>query len=101
MSTPRKSLADGMRSLKREEGAIAGKSQQVDQRLVEASGKGKYYRPCREKTKAIVAYADPVVSKQLKQLALNLDTNSQALVFDALNLLFEREGLPQIAPKRE
>lgn len=64
------------------------------------SNKGKHYRPSRDGTKAITAHADPAVSKQLRQLALDEDTSAQDLVFEALNMLFEKYELPQIAPDR-
>jgi hypothetical protein len=93
------SLADGLRSLSNKptaqpkpiESAVA---------VPEEAKKGKHYRPSRDGTRAITAHADPAVSKQLRQLALDEDTNVQALVHEALNLLFEKYGKPQIAPDR-
>lgn len=46
---------------------------------------------------AITIWVDPVVRKQLAQLALDHDTSQAALVAEALNLLFERYGKPPIA----
>jgi hypothetical protein len=93
------SLADGLRSLsnkstpqpKTVENAVAAP---------ESADKGKHYRPSRDGTRAITAHADPAVSKQIRQLALDEDTSVQALVHEALNLLFEKYGRPQIAPDR-
>ena len=54
-------------------------------------------RPSRKGKKLIGGHFDPTVSKQLKQLALDEDTTTQALLGQALNLLFESRQLPQIA----
>ena len=45
----------------------------------------------------IAAYFDPIVSKQLKKLAVERDTNNQELLREALNDLFEKYGLSRIA----
>lgn len=57
-------------------------------------------RPSRTGTKAISGHFDPTVSRQLKQIALDEDSSVQELLGEALNLLFESRGLPQIAPKQ-
>ena len=64
-----------------------------------ADKKSPHYRPSREGRKAIIGYFDPMVSKQVRQLALDEDTSVEALVGEALDLLFEQRGLPQIAGK--
>ena len=53
--------------------------------------------PARQGKKVVAGYFDPVVSKQLKLLALERNTSVQALIGEALNLLFERHGKPPIA----
>lgn len=97
----KKDLADGLRSLtnrsipeKQSEPAVENQVKQVRKTA------NKHYRPSRDGTKAITAHADPAVSKQLRQLALDEDTSVQSLVHEALNLLFEKYGLVQIAPDR-
>lgn len=65
-----------------------------------ANKKSPHYRPSRAGRKAIIGYFDPMVSKQVRQLALDEDTSVEALVGEALDLLFENRGLPQIAGKR-
>jgi hypothetical protein len=92
------SLADGLRSLSNKP---SSKAVPVPEAIVDKTDKGKHYRPSRDGTKAITAHADPAVSKQLRQLALDEDTNVQALVHEALNLLFEKYQLPMIAPSRD
>ncbi|EDX83540.1 hypothetical protein S7335_784 [Synechococcus sp. PCC 7335] len=62
--------------------------------------KSPHYRPSRSGKKAIIGYFDPAVSKQVRQLALDEDTSVEALVGEALDLLFEQRGLPQIAGKQ-
>jgi len=53
--------------------------------------------PSREGKKAITGFFDPIVSKQLKQLALDEDTTSQALIAEALNDLFIKYNHKPIA----
>ncbi|MHC5725740.1 MAG: ribbon-helix-helix domain-containing protein [Nostoc sp.] len=53
--------------------------------------------PSRRGKKAIVGHFDPVVCKQLKLLAVEQDKSSQALLVEALNLLFEAYGKQPIA----
>lgn len=45
----------------------------------------------------ISGYFDAAVRKQLKQLALDLDSDNQELLREALNDLFEKHELPPIA----
>lgn len=47
--------------------------------------------------KAISGFYDPAVAKQLKILAVNQDRTTQAMIGEALNLLFEKYGLDQLA----
>jgi hypothetical protein len=53
--------------------------------------------PSRQGKKAITGHFDPVVSRQLKHLALERDTTVQALLAEALNALFEKYGKKPIA----
>jgi hypothetical protein len=53
--------------------------------------------PSRKGKKVIAGYFDPAVSKQLRQLALEHDTTVQALLAEALNLLFIERGKMPIA----
>ena len=52
--------------------------------------------PGRRGKKALIGYFDPSVSKQLKQLALDEDSTVQQLLGEALDLLFQARGKPQI-----
>jgi hypothetical protein len=53
--------------------------------------------PSRKGKKVIAGYFDPAVSKQLRQLALEHDTTVQALLAEALDLLFIERGKMPIA----
>ncbi len=53
--------------------------------------------PSRRGKKVIAGYFDPAVSKQLRQLALEHDTTVQALLAEALDLLFIDRGAMPIA----
>lgn len=52
----------------------------------------KFHRPSREGRKLIAGHFDPKVAKQLKFLAVEGDTTVQALLEEALNLLFVKKG---------
>ena len=63
-----------------------------------AHGKAKApLPPTREGKKVISGYFDPVVKRQFAQIALNEDLSHQQVLAQALNLLFQSRGLPQIA----
>ena len=51
----------------------------------------------REGAKHIGGYFAPEVSKQLRALAVSEDTTVQALLAEALNMLFQSRRLPTIA----
>ena len=53
--------------------------------------------PSRVGKKTVAAHFDPAVSKQLKQLGLERDTSTQALLREAINDLFAKYGKPPIA----
>jgi hypothetical protein len=53
----------------------------------------------REGLKHIGGYFDPVVSKQMRTLALEEEGSVQALLAEALDMLFHSRGKPTIAQK--
>jgi antitoxin-like ribbon-helix-helix protein len=53
--------------------------------------------PTREGKKVISGYFEPAVKRQFAQIALNEDLSHQQVLAEALNLLFQSRGLPQIA----
>jgi hypothetical protein len=57
--------------------------------------------PARRGKRAVAFWLDPVAHKQLRTLALRLDTNLQALMEEACNDLFRRHGMHRIAQETE
>lgn len=53
--------------------------------------------PSRVGKKALIGYFDPGVSKQLKRMALDRDSNVQELLREALNDFFQKHKKPGIA----
>lgn len=46
--------------------------------------------PSRAGKRALTIYLDPLAWRQLRELALDLETSTQALGLEAVNLLFEK-----------
>ncbi len=53
--------------------------------------------PSRAGKRVLSLYLDPLAWKQLRQLALDTDTSTQALGEEAINLLFAKHGLNRTA----
>jgi hypothetical protein len=53
--------------------------------------------PSREGKRVLSIYLDPLAWKQLRQLALDTDSTTQALGEEAINLLFAKHGLNRSA----
>lgn len=53
--------------------------------------------PSRAGKRVLSIYLDPLAWKQLRQLALDTDTSTQALGEEAVNLLFAKHGLNRSA----
>src|SRR3954468_21429355 len=53
--------------------------------------------PSREGKRVLSLYLDPLAWKQLRQLALDTDTSTQALGEEAVNLLFAKHGINRSA----
>ena len=53
--------------------------------------------PSRAGKRILSIYLDPVAWKQIRQLALDIDTSTQALGEEAINLLFAKHGLNRSA----
>lgn len=58
---------------------------------------GKFYRPSRDGRRLIAGHFDPKVAKQLKLLAAEEDTTVQALLEEAVDLLFLKKGKGKMA----
>ena len=63
----------------------------------EIADTSKATRPGRQQTKLIGGHFDPIVSRQLKQLALDENSSVQALLAEALNDLFIKYGKKPLA----
>lgn len=59
---------------------------------VEAKPVSKTRKPSREKTVLIGGHFPPEVQKQLRMIAAEESTTNQALLAEALNLLFRKKG---------
>ena len=53
---------------------------------------GKFYRPSRAGRRLIAGHFEPKVAKELKMLAVEEETTVQALLEEALQLLFVKKG---------
>ena len=56
-------------------------------------------RPSRRAAKHIGGYFDPAVSKQLRAIALDEESSVQALLAEAIDMLFQSRRKPTIARK--
>lgn len=68
--------------------------------VVEAGTRNPHARPSRKSTKHVGGYFDPAVSKQLRQIAVDEDSSVQALLGEALDMLFQSRRKPMIASKK-
>jgi hypothetical protein len=57
----------------------------------------KFQRPSRENRRFVGGHFDPAVGKQLRLIAVEDDTTVQALLEEALDLLFVKKGRQKIA----
>ena len=74
------------------------KSKRVDTQIDEQASKPTSTRAkARQGKKAISGFYDSAVSKQLRMMALEEDKTVQAMLGEALNLLFEKYGKDAIA----
>lgn len=64
-----------------------------------AASKPKGTKPSRQTTKHVGGYFDPEVSRQLRTIAASEDTTVQALLGEALDMLFHSRKQPTIASK--
>lgn len=56
----------------------------------------KFYRPSREGRRFLGGHFDPKVVRQMKLLAVEEDTTTQALLEEALDMLFVKKGRGRI-----
>ncbi len=92
------------RSLSEALQAFAGRQQDVTQaapqrfrHVAEISKKTRTTTPARAGKRLVGGHFDRAVSQQLRELAAREDTTVQALLANAINMLFIARGLPAIA----
>lgn len=91
MATPRNSLQAVLERQARGPAEVAPTApSQADESHTPTSS--KFHRPSREGRRLIAGHFDPKVAKQLKLLAAEEETTVQALLEEALDLLFVKKG---------
>jgi hypothetical protein len=68
--------------------------------IQQAPASSPHARPSRRAAKHVGGYFDPVVSKQLRAIALEEDSSVQALLAEALDMLFQSRRKPTIAARK-
>jgi hypothetical protein len=77
---------------------VVSKSQSLPAPTVETSPKPETAKPPSRVGKRVLSvYLDPLAWKQLRQLALDAETSTQALGEEAVNLLFAKHGINRSA----
>ena len=94
----RASPQGGMTMAKRPSLFAAATAQPTPEQPLPEVGAKKSVRPLsREGKRVLSIYLPPETWKQLRLLSLNLETSTQALGEEAINLLFEKHRLNRIA----
>ena len=70
---------------------------EVPESPVETKEPRKFARPSRSGTKFVAGHFHPSVARQVRMLAVEEDTTVQALLAEALDLLFVKKNRPVIA----
>jgi len=66
-------------------------------READAAPATKFHRPSRDNRRFVGGHFDPAVGKQLRMIAVEDDTTVQALLEEAIDLLFVKKGRQKIA----
>ena len=90
----RPSLAERMREVATPDASQDDALQTSEKRPAPASG---FYAATRAGKKKVTASLDPAVHKQLKQLGLDRDMTTEALLIEAINDLFKKYAKRPIA----
>jgi hypothetical protein len=78
--------------------AIASESENAPPLVSAKDGERRTQRPPSRAGKRVLSvYLDPLAWKQLRQLALDTDTSTQALGEEAVNLLFAKHAINRTA----
>ncbi len=75
------------------------KKQPEPEPIRQVSAASPHDRPSRRAAKHIGGYFDPTVSKQLRAIALEEDSSVQALLAEAIDMLFQSRRKPTIAAR--
>jgi hypothetical protein len=97
MPTPRNSLQAVLEQQARGRAEVVPSTSSQAEAELRALGAPKFHRPSREGRRLIAGHFDPKVAKQLKLLAAEEETTVQALLEEALDLLFLKKGKGAIA----
>jgi hypothetical protein len=92
MSTPRNSLQAVLERQARPEPISTENPTLPTSKPEPSEAAGKFFRPSRSGQKLIAGHFHPKVAKQLKLLAAEEETTVQALLGEALDLLFVKKG---------
>ena len=90
MSKSRSSLSEALRQ-------ASGRAEPPKPQAVAAPKAQAHRVPSRRGKKTIAGFFDPAASRQLRQIALDEDSDIQELLREAINDLFEKRGKPRIA----
>jgi hypothetical protein len=77
--------------------AAATTEPSLEPEVPEVEAKKSVRPPSREGKRVLSIYLPPEAWKQLRMLSLNLETSTQALGEEAINLLFEKHRVNRIA----
>lgn len=81
--------------------ALKSEKKQADPAAIQQEPEpSPHARPSRRAAKHVGGYFDPVVSKQLRAIALEEDSSVQALLAEAIDMLFQSRRKPTIAVRK-
>jgi hypothetical protein len=79
--------------------AKAPKAKPLAQAAIETSAPPAFHRPVRDGKRFVGGHFHPEVARQLRMIAAEDDTTIQALMEEAVDLLFAKKGRATIASK--
>ena len=89
---PKKNLADAFNERRVKKEANAETSNPAIEQITQS-----HLPPSRRGKKRVEAWVSPEARKHLKHIAVEEDKSQDRVIADALNLLFEKHGIPPIA----
>ncbi|MGO9057655.1 MAG: ribbon-helix-helix domain-containing protein [Candidatus Binataceae bacterium] len=100
----KRSLSDALQAVagRQQVVATAAVTRQASRRVERVDGvpeEPNSSTPARAGKRLIGGHFDRAVSRQLRELAAREDTTVQALLAEAMNMLFVARGLPEIAER--